>query len=78
MRMDSVMRLPRQMMLGAMQDPAFMYQYGRLVGEQCKRIGIQVIMRRWLMLITILPTLLSMTGHLGKINILLQSMAFSI
>ena len=42
MRMDSVLGLPRQMMLGAMQDPAIMYQYGRLVGEQCKRIGIQV------------------------------------
>jgi len=42
MRMDSVMPLPRQMMLGAMQDPAIMYEYGRLVGEQCKRIGIQV------------------------------------
>ncbi|HET9276978.1 MAG TPA: glycoside hydrolase family 3 N-terminal domain-containing protein, partial [Flavitalea sp.] len=42
MRMDSVTPLPRQMMLGAMQDPAIMYQYGRLVGEQCKRIGIQV------------------------------------
>ena len=42
MRMDSVMPLPRQMMLGAMQDPSIMYQYGRLVGEQCKRVGIQV------------------------------------
>ncbi|MGZ5133526.1 MAG: glycoside hydrolase family 3 N-terminal domain-containing protein [Flavitalea sp.] len=42
MRMDSVMGLPRQMMLGAMQDPSIMYQYGRVVGEQCKRIGIQV------------------------------------
>lgn len=42
MRMDSVMPLPRQMTLGAMQDPAIMYRYGRLVGEQCKRIGIQV------------------------------------
>jgi beta-glucosidase-like glycosyl hydrolase/CubicO group peptidase (beta-lactamase class C family) len=42
MRMDSVMGLPRQMMLGAMQDPSIMYDYGRLVGEQCKRIGIQV------------------------------------
>jgi beta-glucosidase-like glycosyl hydrolase/CubicO group peptidase (beta-lactamase class C family) len=42
MRMDSVMPLPRQMMLGAMQDPAIMYEYGKLVGEQCKRIGIQV------------------------------------
>ena len=42
MRMDSVQGLPRQMMLGAMQDGSIMYRYGRLVGEQCKRIGIQV------------------------------------
>jgi beta-N-acetylhexosaminidase len=42
MRMDSVLILPRQMMLGAMQDPAIMYQYGKVVGEQCKRAGIQV------------------------------------
>lgn len=42
MRMDSVLPLPRQMMLGAMQDSSIMYRYGRLVGEQCKRIGIQV------------------------------------
>jgi beta-glucosidase-like glycosyl hydrolase/CubicO group peptidase (beta-lactamase class C family) len=42
MRMDSVMGLPRQMMLGAMQDPDLVYEYGRLVGTQCKRMGIQV------------------------------------
>ncbi|HKP31312.1 MAG TPA: glycoside hydrolase family 3 N-terminal domain-containing protein, partial [Chitinophagaceae bacterium] len=42
MRMDSVLPLPRQMMMGAMTDPKIVYEYGRLVGEQCKRIGIQV------------------------------------
>jgi beta-glucosidase-like glycosyl hydrolase/CubicO group peptidase (beta-lactamase class C family) len=42
MRMDSVQPLPRQLMLGAMNNPKLMYEYGRLVGEQCKRIGIQV------------------------------------
>jgi beta-glucosidase-like glycosyl hydrolase/CubicO group peptidase (beta-lactamase class C family) len=42
MRMDSVLGLPRQMMMGAVQNPALIYQYGRVVGEQCKRIGIQV------------------------------------
>lgn len=42
MRMDSVMGLPRQMMLGATQDPALIYQYGHLVGAQCMRLGIQV------------------------------------
>ena len=42
MRMDSVQPLPRQLMLCAMTDPKLMYEYGRLVGEKCKRIGIQV------------------------------------
>jgi beta-N-acetylhexosaminidase len=42
MRFDSVTPLNKQMMLGAVQDPAIIYQYGRLVGEQCKRAGIQV------------------------------------
>jgi len=39
---DSVESLPHQMMLGAMQDGRIVYQYGKLVGEQCKRIGITV------------------------------------
>ncbi|MEP6727375.1 MAG: glycoside hydrolase family 3 N-terminal domain-containing protein, partial [Bacteroidota bacterium] len=42
MRMDSVDGMPRQMMLGAVSDPALIYQYGKIVGEQCKRSGIQV------------------------------------
>lgn len=43
MRMlDSVAALPRQMMLGAVQDPALIYTYGKTVAEQCKRMGIQV------------------------------------
>jgi beta-glucosidase-like glycosyl hydrolase/CubicO group peptidase (beta-lactamase class C family) len=42
MRMDSVMGLPRQMMLGAVSDPSLVYQYGHLVGAQCRRMGIQV------------------------------------
>ena len=43
MRMtDSVLPLPKQMMLGAVTDSSFAYEYGRIVAEQCKRIGIQV------------------------------------
>src|SRR6516164_7526132 len=42
MRMDSVIPLPRQMELGAIQDPGIIYQFGHLVGLQCKRMGIQV------------------------------------
>lgn len=39
---DSVLPLPRQMMLGAMSDPSIVYQYGQIVAEQCKRFGMQV------------------------------------
>jgi beta-N-acetylhexosaminidase len=43
MRMtDSVLPLPRQMMLGAIQDEGLVYEYGKIVGEQCKRLNIQV------------------------------------
>ena len=39
---DSVLPLPRQMMMGAMRDETIVYRYGQLVAEQCRRIGIQV------------------------------------
>jgi beta-N-acetylhexosaminidase len=39
---DSVLPLPKQMMLGAMKDETIVYRYGKLVAEQCKRIGLQV------------------------------------
>jgi beta-N-acetylhexosaminidase len=39
---DSVLPLPKQMMLGAMKDETIVYKYGKLVAEQCKRIGLQV------------------------------------
>ncbi len=43
MRMiDSVLPLPRQMMLGAMPDATVVYNYGKIVAEQCKRMNIQV------------------------------------
>jgi beta-N-acetylhexosaminidase len=42
MRFDSVMSLNHQMMMGAVNNPDLIYQYGKLVGEQCKRMGIQV------------------------------------
>jgi beta-glucosidase-like glycosyl hydrolase/CubicO group peptidase (beta-lactamase class C family) len=42
MRMDSVIPLNHQMMLGAVKDSSVISAYGRLVGAQCKREGIQV------------------------------------
>ncbi|MEO8414592.1 MAG: glycoside hydrolase family 3 N-terminal domain-containing protein [Ginsengibacter sp.] len=42
MRMDSVIPLNHQMMLGAVNDTSIIAAYGKLVGGQCKREGIQV------------------------------------
>ncbi len=42
MRFDSVAPLNHQMMLGAIHDSSLIYQYGKLVGKQLKRMGIQV------------------------------------
>ena len=42
MRFDSIIPLNRQMMMGAVQDETIIYNYGKLVGEQCKRAGIHV------------------------------------
>ena len=42
MRLDSVVSLPRQLMLGAVQNATLAYDYGKILGEQCKRMGIQV------------------------------------
>ena len=42
MRLDSVTKLPYQLTLGALSDPSLIYEMGRAVGEQCKRIGVQV------------------------------------
>ncbi len=39
--LDSVIPLPRQMMLGAVKDSSIIYRYGKVVAEQCKRLGIQ-------------------------------------
>lgn len=42
MRLDSVIPLQRQLMLGAVNDAALAYQYGHLIAEQCRRMSIQV------------------------------------
>ena len=42
MRMDSVISLNHQLMVGAVEDASIVYQYGKIVGEQCRRAGIQV------------------------------------
>lgn len=39
---DSVMPLPKQMMLGAMQDTQLLAEYATRVAQQCRRLGIHV------------------------------------
>lgn len=39
---DSVIPLPKQMMLGAISNPSIVYEYGKIVADQCKRLGIQM------------------------------------
>lgn len=42
MRLDSVISLPRNLLIGAIQDSTLAYEAGRVMAEQCKRIGIQI------------------------------------
>jgi len=42
MRLDSVNKFPYQLTLGALNDSSLIYELGKAVGEQCKRIGVQV------------------------------------
>jgi len=40
--LDSILPLPKQMMLGAMRDSSIVYTYGKVVAAQCKRLGIHM------------------------------------
>ncbi|MDB5283148.1 MAG: beta-glucosidase-like glycosyl hydrolase [Bacteroidota bacterium] len=42
MRLDSTVSFPRQMTLGAIEDNKLIYQMGREIGRECKRIGINI------------------------------------
>ncbi len=42
MRLDSTPRYPKQMTLGAIQNDSLIYEMGRQVGKECKRIGLHV------------------------------------
>src|SRR5688572_4731050 len=42
MRLDSVIKYPYQLTLGALDDPQLVYQMGVAVGMQCRRIGVHV------------------------------------
>jgi beta-N-acetylhexosaminidase len=42
MRLDSVIKFPYQLTLGALQNPDLVYKMGQAVAAQCKRMGIHV------------------------------------
>ena len=42
MRLDSVIKFPYQLTLGAMNNDALVYEMGKAVGEQCRRLGVHV------------------------------------
>ncbi|HEY6162223.1 MAG TPA: glycoside hydrolase family 3 N-terminal domain-containing protein, partial [Bacteroidia bacterium] len=42
MRLDSTIAFPRQMTLGAIQNDSLVYQMGKEIARQCKRMGIHV------------------------------------
>ncbi|MBW8686189.1 glycoside hydrolase family 3 N-terminal domain-containing protein [Chitinophaga rhizophila] len=42
MRLDSITSLPRNLMLGAVQDSSLAYEYGKHLAMQCRRLGIHV------------------------------------
>ncbi len=42
MRLDSTISFPHQMTLGAIQDDSLIYEMGREVGRQCRRIGTHI------------------------------------
>lgn len=42
MRLDSIINLPHEMMMGATSNPTAVYQVGNAAGFQCKRIGVNV------------------------------------
>ncbi|MCH2046444.1 MAG: serine hydrolase, partial [Saprospiraceae bacterium] len=42
MRVDSVVKYPRQLLLGAIQNNELLYQMGKEVAAQCRRIGVHI------------------------------------
>lgn len=42
MRLDSTISFPRQMTLGAINDNKLIYDMGREIGRECKRVGINI------------------------------------
>ena len=42
MRLDSTIRFPREIMLGAIQNDTLIYEFGKEMARQCRRVGVNV------------------------------------
>ena len=42
MRLDSMMWFPRQITCGAVQKDSLIFEMGKAIGEQCKRVGVNI------------------------------------
>lgn len=42
MRLDSTIGYPKQMTLGAIQDNSLIYEMGKRIAQECKRVGLQI------------------------------------
>lgn len=42
MRVDSTIKYPRQLLMGAIQDNSLLYEFGKETARQCRRIGIHI------------------------------------
>lgn len=42
MRLDSTIRFPKQLTLGAIQDNTLIYEMGKTIGKECKRLGVHI------------------------------------
>lgn len=42
MRLDSTIRFPKNMTLGAIRDSLIIFELGQEMGQQCRRVGVQV------------------------------------
>lgn len=42
MRLDSVINFPRQLTLGAVRDSTLVYRVGQAIGDQLRRLGVQI------------------------------------
>ena len=67
MRLDSALRFPWQMTIGATMDSALVYEMGEEIARQCKLLGVNINLLLLLMLIQILRIQLLIIDLLVKV-----------